>query len=131
MSQHTDQNDELKEFVSGVAAFLRTEGGKFLLKTVIVVVAILVIVPDFSQLKALETEKNKLIAIGFVQNPRVLWKMSEMEESEQKFNRAIRDMEIAMGLLEMHGANPAVVRVYQERLDSLISKSNEMDQPRP
>lgn len=131
MSQQADQNDELKMFAAGVVSFLKTESGKFLLKTVIVVVAILILTPDFSRLKALETEKNKLIAISFVQNPRVLWLLSEKEEQEQKVGVAIRYMEAAIGLLEMHGANQVVVRMYQERLDSLIVKFKESDLSMP
>ncbi len=77
----------------------------FLLKTLIIFTAILgsilFLMPDFSSLRKLETDQNKLIVLSLIQNPRVLWKLSEANENKGKIDNAIRDMELAIGLLEI------------------------------
>ena len=99
----------------------------FLLKTLVlsavIVGAVLFLTPDFSILKKLETDQNKLIALSLIQNPRVLWKLSEIDENKGKLANAIRNMELAIGLLEMHGSNIEVRRVYEARLYELRNKN--------
>lgn len=98
----------------------------FLLKTLVITAAIVSVIvfitPDFSGLQKLETEQNKLIALSLIQNPRVLWKLSEADEIKGKIENAIRDMELAIGLLEMHGSSTEVRNKYDARLSELSKK---------
>lgn len=73
-------------------------------------------------LRRFETPMSKLILASFVQNPRALLRISEIEESEGKIDNAIRETDLAIGLLEMHGANKQVIQKYSDRLDKLKSK---------
>ena len=48
--------------------------------------------------------------------------MSETDESKGNLPNAIRDMEVAIGLLEMHGANNQTIKRYSDRLAMLKAK---------
>lgn len=83
---------------------------------------------DFTQGKAsfkawyeknFKNERAKLYILSFVQNPAALYKTSEIEESAGRLDNAMRDVELAIGLLEMHGADKQVTRRYNERLEKL------------
>ncbi len=106
--------------------FLKTDIGKFFVKSLIVVAMIFggmyFLIPDAKVFKGLETDQNKYIALTLIQNPRILWKMSETDESKGNLPNAIRDMEVAIGLLEMHGAHLEVLQTYQNRLQALENK---------
>ena len=106
--------------------FLKTDIGKFFVKSLIVVAMIFggiyLLIPDARVFKGLETDQNKYIALTLIQNPRILWKMSETDESKGNLPNAIRDMEVAIGLLEMHGARLEVLQIYQNRLQALENK---------
>ena len=106
--------------------FLKTDIGKFFVKSLIVVAMIFggmyFLIPDARVFKGLETDQNKYIALTLIQNPRILWKMSETDESKGNLQNAIRDMEVAIGLLEMHGARLEVLQTYQNRLQALENK---------
>ena len=106
--------------------FLKTDIGKFFVKSLIVVAMIFggiyFLIPDARVFKGLETDQNKYIALTLIQNPRILWKMSETDESKGNLQNAIRDMEVAIGLLEMHGAHLEVLQTYQNRLQALENK---------
>jgi len=106
----------------------------FAKKTGIVVIGIFVLayflLPDFSEfqdnLKRFETPMSKLIVASFVQNPRALLKISEIEEAEGKLDNAIRETELAIGLLEMHGADKQVIQKYSDRVSMLILKKRQV-----
>jgi len=106
--------------------FLKTDIGKFFVKSLIVVAMIFggiyFLIPDARVFKGLETDQNKYITLTLIQNPRILWKMSETDESKGNLPNAIRDMEVAIGLLEMHGARLEVLQIYQNRLQALENK---------
>ena len=108
--------------------FLKTDIGKFFVKSLIVVAMIFggiyFLIPDAKVFKGLETDQNKYIALTLIQDPRILWKMSETDESKGNLQNAIRDMEVAIGLLEMHGARLEVLQTYQNRLQTLENKKN-------
>lgn len=106
--------------------FLKTDIGKFFVKSLIVVAMIFggiyFLIPDARVFKGLETDQNKYIALTLIQNPRILWKMSEADESKGNLPNAIRDMVVAIGLLEMHGARLEILQIYQNRLQALENK---------
>ena len=83
---------------------------------------------DFSQQKAalkiklantLKEERTKLYVLSFVQNPAALYKTSEIAERDGRLDSAMRDMELAIGLLEMHNADKQVIKRYNDRLAKL------------
>jgi len=103
--------------------------GAFAMKAGIVLVVLLILadllLPDISELKRLESPKTKLFLLSFVQNPQALFKISEIEEDEGKSDNAIREMELAVGLLEMHGANKQVIQKYTDRIKYLKLKNSD------
>ena len=96
----------------------------FLAKTVIVSFAVVAslsfLIPDLPKIP--ETEQNKLLLLSFVQNPYVLWRLSELEESKGKNENASKYMEAAIGLMEMHGAAEKSLEKYRDRLIRLKAK---------
>ena len=52
-------------------------------------------------------------------NPAVHWRESVIQEGKGKFDEASIEMELAVGLLEMHSANKTVIERYNKRLNSL------------
>lgn len=109
--------------------------GLFAMKTGIILILILILanalLPDFSELKRLETPKSKLFLLSFVQNPQALLKISEIEEGEGKIDNAIRETELAIGLLEMHGADKLVIQRYFDRLNKLKKSVGNMATTQP
>ncbi len=98
------------------------------LKTAVVLGLIAVflnmVLPDFSAInksisRSLEQEKNKIILSSFIQNPVALYKLSEFSEKDGKISKAILEIELAIGLLEMHGATSTTIEKYQNRIKYL------------
>jgi len=87
----TDSNNEGFNFSTGIPSFI--------IKTVIVsmatVLSLSALLPDIPRIP--ETERNKLILLGLIQNPNVLWKLSELEEAKGKYTNSITYMEAAIG----------------------------------
>ena len=79
--------------------------------------------------KTFKEEKTKVLMLSFIQNPEALYKLSEIEERKGSIRSAIRDVELAMGLLEMHGADRQAVKRYSNRVIQL--KALEGMQPDP
>lgn len=84
----------------------------------------IVMLPDldevkFSLTKIFKEEKTKILMLSFIQNPAVLYKLSEIEERKGSIRSAIRDVELAIGLLEMHGADRQIVERYSDRVMKL------------
>ena len=90
-----------------------------------------ILLPDFSDIHSFISSKNKIISekinekqnqfylLGLIQNPAALYRSSEVHESTGRLDKAIRDMDLAIGLLELHGASPTVIERYAKRLNSL------------
>ena len=118
-------------------------GVKAVIVAILVTIVLDAFIPDFSGIRddisqksvalkagvdnALKDDKTKLYALSFIQNPAALYKVSEIEERNGKLSNAIRDMELAIGLLEMNGADKQVIKRYNDRLDKL----NIADKKRP
>jgi hypothetical protein len=73
------------------------------------------------------TEKNTIILLGLIQNPAALEKASIISEKKDRLDRAIVEMELAIGLLELHSASPAILKKYNDRLKHLYSKKEQPD----
>lgn len=98
----------------------------FVTKVVVVVAALVALAsfltPNTDSLKRFDTPINQIYLLSFVSNPEGLYMASEILESEKRYDMAIREMRMAIGLLEMHNANPAVIKRYRDRLDMLKTK---------
>lgn len=95
----------------------------FVTKAIIVVAAILILIsystPNFDKLRRFDTPINKLYILSFVNNPEGLYMASEIWEEQKKYDNAIREIRLAIGLLEMNNASPIVIKRYRDRLDKL------------
>lgn len=101
-------------------------GTSFVTKVVVVAVAIGALIsfltPNTDGLARFDTAINRIFILSFVQNPEGLYMASEIWESEKRYDFAIREMRLAIGLLEMHNAEAAVIKRYRDRLTMLSSK---------
>ncbi len=118
-------------FVSQLVPFLIKAGIVFIL----FIVAVVVLMPDFSALsysvkKEAKNEKTRVALMSFIQNPAALYRASEIDEKAGKFNDAVMEMQLAIGLLEMHNANQLVIKRYTTRLELLNAQlKTASDQP--
>lgn len=70
--------------------------------------------------KILASEGNKLIVVGLlVNNPEIYFKRSLLHEKEGRIQAAITDMELAIGLLQVKGADKDFKDKYYARLNRL------------
>lgn len=98
----------------------------FVTKVIVVVVAIggliSYLTPNTDSLQRFDTPINQIYLLSFVQNPEGLYMASEIWEGEKRYDFAIREMRLAIGLLEMHNADAAVLKRYRDRLALLQTK---------
>jgi len=100
---------------------------------IVIAGAISAFLPDIQSLKqvlrgevkrALQNESVRIRLTGIAtNNPAVHWRMSLIEESRGNFDLAVTEIELAIGLLELHSANKAVIDRYDGRLKELERKS--------
>lgn len=99
----------------------------FVTKVVVVVIAIAGLVtyltPNWDRLQRFDTPINKVYLLSFVGNPEALWIASEHWEEQKKYDNAIREMRLAIGLLELHNADSKVLQRYRDRLSALRQKN--------
>lgn len=98
----------------------------FVTKVIVIAVAtgglITLLTPNTDKLSRFDTPANRLVALSFVQNPEALYMISEMRESDNRIDLAIREMRLAIGLLEMHNADAVIIKRYRDRLNQLSTK---------
>lgn len=71
----------------------------------------------------LQRDKTRIRFTGLVtNNPAVHYKISLLEEEKGNLGGAIEEIELAIGLLEMHSADKSVRDRYARRLDELKRK---------
>jgi hypothetical protein len=99
----------------------------FVTKVVVVVLATAALLsyltPNWDRLQRFDTPINKIYLLSFVGNPEALWIASEHWEEQKKYDNAIREMRLAIGLLELHNANASVIDRYRARLNDLKRKN--------
>ena len=110
----------------------------FALRATIVAIAIAgaisALLPDISPTieslkRALREESVRVRLTGLLtNNPAVHWKMSQIEEGKGNLTTATTEIELAIGLLELHSANKDVVARYTSRLKELQTKSSAKQQ---
>ena len=89
---------------------------------IIVFFTIYSLFPDFKRIKKIITPTVKLYMLSLVNNPEAFYMSSEYREKENKNEQALRDMRLAIGLLELHNSNPIVIERYRKRLKYLQDK---------
>ncbi|WP_294769608.1 hypothetical protein [uncultured Rhodoferax sp.] len=98
----------------------------FVTKVIVVVVAIggliSYLTPNTDSLQRFDTPINQIYLLSFIHNPEGLYMASEIWEGEKRYDFAIREMRLAIGLLEMHNADAAVLKRYRDRLALLQTK---------
>ncbi len=98
----------------------------FVTKVIVVTVAIggliSYLTPNTDSLQRFDTPVNQIFLLSFIQNPEGLYMASEIWEGEKRYDFAIREMRLAIGLLEMHNADASVLKRYRDRLAMLQSK---------
>lgn len=112
------------------------EVARFAFKTLIILIALLVFLsllveelPDMRKFSekmknSVRKEEVQLRVRGFfTSNPQVHWNISVIEEKKGNLNAAVMEIELAIGLLEMHQASKDVVQRYKTRLETLKKAS--------
>ena len=114
--------EKLQEVKASIMIFMV----KFLIFTVVLVVVLDSYLPSRQDLHAsiqqVLTERTKLYLLGIVQNPAVLYMTSELAERNGFLDSAKRDMELAVGLVELHSADKRAAKRYYDRLEMLNAK---------
>jgi hypothetical protein len=103
---------------------------------VLFIIAVVVLMPDLSALtysirKEARNEKTRVALMSFIQNPAALYRASEIDEKEGNIDSAVMEMQMAIGLMEMHNANPLVIKRYTARLDHLNSQLKTISENTP
>ena len=71
----------------------------------------------------LENNRSRLRLAGFLsRNPYVHYRISVLEENAGRLDRAVEEIELALGLFELSPANNLARDKYQRRLNELNSK---------
>ena len=70
--------------------------------------------------RELARDETRIILTGFfVSNPAVHWKISEFREKQFDYKRAQEEMELALGLFDLHRGDPEARQRYTRRLEEL------------
>lgn len=77
----------------------------------------------------LENDRSRLRLAGFLsRNPYVHYRVSVLEENAGRLDRAIEEIELALGLFELSPANNPARDKYQRRLNELNRKRAALSQ---
>ena len=101
---------------------------KVLVTAIIFVGAVSFLLPNAHEISAkvkneLRKDENRIRLKGlFTTNPAVHMKVSYLKEQAGDIKGAVMEIELAIGLLELHSADKAVISRYQARLDELRKK---------
>lgn len=115
-SEKQDKDDESIDISKGIPSFVV----KSIVVSLSLVASLTFLMPELPKIP--ETEQNKLLLLSFINNPYVLWRLSELQEEKSKKDNAIQYMEAALGLMEMHNASEKSQQKYRDRLERLKAK---------
>ena len=90
---------------------------------------LLFFIPDTSKLEShlkefASNKANQAMLLSFIQNPEALSIASDRDLFREKFDDAQLKLEIALGLLEMHGASQQLINQYESRINNIKKKIN-------
>jgi hypothetical protein len=98
--------------------------GVFFIKSVIVAIVFFAVatllLPNIKDVQQkwkgfLSERENQALVLSFIQNPVALTISGERDSNRKNYADAALKFELAVGLLEMHGASPAIIQPYQDR----------------
>jgi hypothetical protein len=98
--------------------------GEFFVKSIIVAIIFFAVVtmllPNIKNIREewkgfLSERENQALVLSFIQNPVALTISGERDLVRKKYADAALKFELAVGLLEMHGASPTTIQPYQVR----------------
>jgi hypothetical protein len=81
------------------------------------------IIVDIKKIR--EEKKLKLLLFGFISNPAIFYKLSQISEDKNDFKSAVEFMELAIGLLDVNNGDSILKQDYVFRLKKLIKLSEE------
>lgn len=96
----------------------------FFIKSVIVAIVFFAVatmlLPNFKNMQEewkgfISERENQALVLSFIQNPVALTISGERDLERKKYADAALKFELALGLLEMHGASPTTIQPYQIR----------------
>jgi hypothetical protein len=96
----------------------------FLVKSIIVAViffsVVTMLLPNVKNIREEWKEysskrENQALILSFIQNPVALTISGERDIERKDYADAALKFELALGLLEMHGASPTTIQPYQDR----------------
>lgn len=101
---------------SGLAVFF----AKSIIVAVIFFALITSLLPNTKQIREylttfLSARENQALVLSFIQNPVALTISGERDLERKNYADAALKFELALGLLEMHGASTTTIRPYQAR----------------
>ena len=102
--------------VSGIIVF----SIKSLIVSILFFSVVAMLLPDLKEVRQewkdfSSNRENRALVLSFIQNPVALTISGERDLEHNNFDDAALKFELAVGLLEMHGASPATIRPYQLR----------------
>ena len=98
--------------------------GVFFVKSIIVAIIFFAVItmlsPNIKNIREewqgfLSKRENQALVLSFIQNPVALTISGERDIERKKYADAALKFELAVGLLEMHGASPSAIQPYQTR----------------
>ena len=98
---------------------IKTNNIKNFFYKVIIIIGAIIFLLNYLTPKNIESDKNKLYLISLIQNPRILWELSLIEEEKNNLHKAKRYMKAAIGLIEMNQSNETIYYKYLKRLKDL------------
>jgi hypothetical protein len=116
----------LKE-LSGIAVFFI----KSLIVSILFYAVVRMLLPDINEIRGgwkdfASKRENQAMVLSFIQNPVALKMSGERDFENKKYSDAALKFELAVGLLEMHGASSETIRPYQLRL---VEATKHAEQP--
>ena len=87
---------------------IKTNNIKNFFYKVVIIIGAIIFILNYLTPKNIESDKNKLYLISLIQNPRILWELSLIEEEKNNLHKAKRYMKAAIGLIEMNQSNETI-----------------------
>lgn len=110
------KENNLKE-LSGIGVFFV----KSIIVSIMIYLVITMLLPNMKNIREewkafLSKRENQALVLSFIQNPVALTISGERDIERNNYAYAALKFELALGLLEMHGASTATIQPYQTRL---------------
>ncbi|MGA9664991.1 MAG: hypothetical protein WBQ69_00885 [Gallionella sp.] len=103
--------------LSGIGIFF----AKSIIAAIVFFAVVTMLLPNIGQMREewkdfASKRENQALILSFIQNPVALTISGERDMERKNYSDAALKFELAVGLLEMHGASAATIQPYQARL---------------